>query len=188
MITHLKREYKKLIDDVISYASMQGYATSAVERALHRESLFKVKAELLDLLSSQLAAQKREGHAWCDASIPPDVPEGRDAYFWIAVRRKDSDKVVTFPAVYANAYPLCSEDPDDAEGAHWSQVVVDYDEVGANILATGWYDIKVGDGDYDQEYQPVCSNGDAIVAWCRAPGFVLANQPPSPDQDREVSP
>ena len=182
MTTHLKREYTP--EEILLAANAlnaYSHSTDYVEHIQNAE-------QILRFLASSRAAQKREGHAWCDASIPPDVPEGRDAYFWIAVRRKDSDKVVTFPAVYANAYPLCSEDPDDAEGAHWSQVVVDYDEVGANILATGWYDIKVGDGDYDQEYQPVCSNGDAIVAWCRAPGFVLANQPPSPDQDREVSP
>jgi hypothetical protein len=187
-MTHPKREYEKLIDDVISFAAMRGYATSGAERAVHRESLRKAKAELLDLLDSQLAAKKREGNAWCDASIPPDIPEGRDAYFWIAVRRKDSDKVVTFPAVYANAYPLCSEDPEDGQGAHWSQVAVEYDEVGADILATGWYDIKVGDGDYDQEYQPVCSKGDVILAWCRAPEFFFSQQTPSPDQDRAVSP
>lgn len=116
------------------------------------------------------AIMQASSPSWMDASIPPNVPKGKDAYFWIAVRRKDRDKVVTFPAVYANAYPLCSEDPEDAQGDHWSQVSVDYDEVGADILATGWYDIKES-AEYDSEYSPVCNKGDVILAWHRGPEF-----------------
>jgi hypothetical protein len=66
-ITH-KREYEKLLDDVISYAAMQGYATSGAERAVHRESLRKAKSALLESLASQLAAQKREGDGHRDSN------------------------------------------------------------------------------------------------------------------------
>lgn len=111
-------------------------------------------------------------NAWIDVTTEPDVKVGDYDYFWIAVRRKGSEKVVTFPAVYCNEYPLCTEHPEDANGAHWKQVAIDPEKEDGDIRVTGWYDIKASDGDFDTLYEPVCSEGDHILAWHSGPEFL----------------
>ena len=104
----------------------------------------------------------------------PDVAEGRDAFYWIAIKRA-SGKVHTFPAVYANRYPLCCsyDNPSDASGPGWSQVVLDENGDG-DIAVTGWYDIK-SDSEYDSLYIPVCEKGDEVIAWHDAPTFAATS-------------
>lgn len=85
MTTHPKREYEKLVDDVISYASMQGYATSGAERSVHRESLRKAKAALLDHLASQLAAQKSD-----NAQLQYALEQSEAK--WIAAQKREGEQ------------------------------------------------------------------------------------------------
>ena len=149
MTTQPKREYEKLIDDVISFAAMQGYATSGNERDVHRESLRKAKAELLDLLASQLAAQKREGE------LPNPIDDLVDR-FAEALRKKLHEA----EAKYGYDHGFQRKD--------WRDACVEH------------LHLHLAKGD-PRDVAAYCA-----FAWNH--GWSLANQPPSPDQDREVSP
>lgn len=126
-------------------------------------------AESHHLVRNHESASARNGWVRTSERLPP-VAEGRDGFYWIAIRRA-SGKVHTFPAVYANRYPLCSsdDDPCEASGPGWSQEVLDENDEG-DIAVSGWYDIK-SDDEFDYRYVPVCDKGDEVIAWHAGPEF-----------------
>lgn len=99
-----------------------------------------------------IAAPKAAATIWLDPAIPPATPKGTERYFIVAVRRSHSGKVWTFPAKYLNAYPLefevcgCGVEHEDG------------------CPCTGWYSAS-SDGEYDENYSPLLSPGDELVAW-----------------------
>lgn len=108
---------------------------------------------------------------WNRPEMIPDVREGTDAYFWIAVKRHATGKIHSFPAVYCNDYPLCCEDPEDAEGNQWKQRENPNPNHGdGDIFVTGFYDIK-SDAEYDFRYSPALEKGDELIAWKRVEAY-----------------
>lgn len=93
---------------------------------------------------------------WFSPEIPPATPKGSERYFIVAVRRAHNGKVWTFPAQYLNAYPLlfevcgCEGEPDG--------------HVSDGCPCTGWYSAS-SDGEYDENYSPLLSFGDELLAW-----------------------
>lgn len=101
--------------------------------------------------------------------IPSTKPNDRD-FFQIAVRRKRSDKVFSFPAVYCNSLALTVEyDPEESSGNRWSshflsEELADEGEMGF----TGWWDVK-SNSEYDTYYEPALEDGDELIGWCELP-------------------
>ncbi|KAF1006740.1 MAG: hypothetical protein GAK28_02416 [Luteibacter sp.] len=106
--------------------------------------------------------------------IPATKPNDRD-FFQIAVRRKRSDKVFSFPAVYCNSLALTVEyDPEESSGNRWSshflsEELADEGEMGF----TGWWDIK-SNSEYDTYYEPALEDGDELIGWCELPQWGAA--------------
>lgn len=92
----------------------------------------------------------------------PDVKEGDYNFFIVTVERKGG-KRYSFPAAYLNAMVLENPHMDD------DQVV------------TGWYDIK-WHSDYDEFFESLLSEGDAVIAWQSLPPPCLASLSPSQDE------
>lgn len=103
------------------------------------------------------AAEKCIDTVWLDPSIPPATPKGTERYFIVAVRRDHNGKVWTFPAQYLNAYPLLFE-VCECEAEHSED----------GCPSTGWYSAS-SDGEYDENYSPLLSPGDELVAWAEVP-------------------
>lgn len=162
--------------DAEALAAVEQAAAALKYAGAKREGIDRVLAALAHL-SSRLVA----GEGWIAASVTPDVAKGCDKYFWVTVRRQDG-KLYSFPATYANALPLLSEDARDNSGPGWSQRALSEDENDeGDIEITGWYDHKCDtSGEYDRVYQPVCSRGDELVAWMHGPAPCLATPPAHP--------
>lgn len=90
---------------------------------------------------------------WWSPEIPPSIPKGHERYFIVAVRREHNGKVWTFPATYLNAYPLTFE-VCECEAEHSDE----------GCPCTGWYSVS-SEGEYDENYSPLLSPGDELVAW-----------------------
>jgi len=113
---------------------------------------------------------------WRPATEIPPTKLRTDQHVLIAVRRSHSpDRVWSYPATYANGFPLCSDrSPDTFEcyGNGWSQTAADDDHDTADIYVTGFYDVKsTPDGEWDYEYQPALGPDDELVAWALIPQF-----------------
>lgn len=108
---------------------------------------------------------------WVPAATAPNVPAGSSRYFWVTVRRK-SGKLHAFPAIYVNAVPLVAligTDLEDTSGPGWSQVVLPENNAhDCDVAVTGWYDLK-SETDYFNGYQPICEEGDEVLAWAEGP-------------------
>ncbi len=90
---------------------------------------------------------------WFSPEIPPTIPKGSERYFIVAVRRAHSGKVWSFPATYLNAYPLTFE-ICECEAEHSDD----------GCPSTGWFTVS-SEGEYDENYLPLLSPGDELVAW-----------------------
>lgn len=122
------------------------------------------------------AEGRRAAVDWRPPSEVPLTKLRTDQDVLIAVRRSHSPgKVWTYPATYANGYPLCSSrDPDthESSGNCWKQAAADDDNDTADIYVTGFYDVKsTPDGEWDYEYEPALHPDDELVAWALIPQY-----------------
>lgn len=120
---------------------------------------------------------------WHGPDEVPEVQRNDYRYFQIAVRRKNSGKVFSFPAVYCNTYAVTVEyDPSESQGTSWSMHFLGEDLAEEGELGcTGWWDIK-SNNEYDCQFSAALEEGDELVGWCELPQW----HDPSTSREEEV--
>ena len=105
----------------------------------------------------------KDDETWVDGLISPDIKNGCETEFIVAVRRGHNGKVYSFAASYLNAYPLRYEyecpkgDGCSGEGCD------------DGCPTTGWFYQTGEDGDSTQ-YNPLhLKDGDELVGWRNVP-------------------